>query len=64
MKTTLCWSTAASWLMALIYDKIEVMSGIEVRWLLVLSAVTLGVGLVVGLYGKDNSVSKEGVPVE
>ena len=64
MRTTLCWSTLASWVMALIYDRIEVMSGIEVHWLLAMAVVTLGVGIVFGLFGKHESVSKERVPVE
>lgn len=64
MRTVLYWSLAASGIMTFTYDRIAMMSGVEVRWLVWLSAVTLTVGLIVGLYGKNNSVSEERVPVE
>ena len=65
MKTSiLYWSMLASWVMAIAYDRIEQMTGIEINILLVGALVTMAVGLYMGLYWKGNVELEEKVLAE
>ena len=60
MRTSiLIWSMLSSWLMAVVYDKIETMTGMEVDTLLVAAVITMVAGLYLGLYTNNKESSKE-----
>ena len=49
----------SAWIMALIYDYIERVSGIEIGVLLCGAVVTMVTGLYFGLYAKNNESKEE-----
>lgn len=51
--------TLSAWVMTLIYDYIEKVSGIEIGVLLCGAVVTMVAGLYFGLYAKNNETNKD-----
>lgn len=51
-------STLGAWVMAIIYDRVRVMTGIELNGLLCIALVMIGVGLYLS-YRKDNDITEE-----
>ena len=48
------WSVFAAWLMAIVYDRIEQMTGMEIDVLLAGAVLTMVFGMYTGLYWKGN----------
>lgn len=56
---TLFTSSIGAWIMAFIYDRIEVMTGFEFRPLIYAALVVVLVGMYKGLYAKDKNTENE-----
>lgn len=57
-RNILTWSVIAAWCMAIVYDRIETMTGMEINVLLVTALVTMIAGLYFGLYANSNETSE------
>ena len=60
MRTSITvWSMLSAWFMAVMYDRIEMMTGMEINVLLGAAITTMVGGLYFGLYANDKRTSKE-----
>lgn len=52
-------NTIGAWVVAIIYDRVRVMTGIELNWLLCIAVIMIGVGLYLTYRRGDDITEKE-----